>query len=142
MRNVWHHLLESEVIRKNFPTYRITDRPLSELTDSELELLVFKSLQLQKNWTAPNPPCKAENTVITRPDIQRDRVVRIAFLPSGNSRWLITVSSVPSEHLIQCWDTQCPSPKCVGQIGYTTLPRVLVNSDPNHPATLSVTFSR
>ncbi|KAK6978131.1 F-box domain-containing protein [Favolaschia claudopus] len=106
-KSVWHDLLKTEVVQKNIPIPRLGGRHLVSLTTEELEQCLSDALRLRRNWTSGSP-VPLHRLSLRTADQLHTQIVSLAFLPSPDRRWLISLSLQSDDgqriFTLQCWD--------------------------------------
>ncbi|KAG8881435.1 hypothetical protein FRB97_009561 [Tulasnella sp. 331] len=97
-RSIWAHAFLNLENHITGPKPRL-ERPIKTYNSLELEALVVKMVQLDKNWTSPNPEPRSIRE-ISRP-LSEDSLL----LPGG--RWLLMVTKGPPTRLV-AYDLETP----------------------------------
>ncbi|KAF9038578.1 hypothetical protein BJ165DRAFT_1407721 [Panaeolus papilionaceus] len=115
-RVIWRNCLQKRVTDAHIPIPGLKNRSLDSLPPRDLERLVYRALELRKNWNAESP-VKTREAVL--PVADPVHVVSLNFIRNGGRSLLVSLRLYtnlrPRVFHLEVWDLEDWLPRCVAQ---------------------------
>lgn len=113
---LWRRLLREQIARRYLPIPGLRDVTVDVLNGPEIERLLQRAFELQRNWRSPYPIAKATTTLKAQ---DPGRVIFLEFLKRPGCSWLLSVSVFAESphrrrYTIECWEVG-NAPKCIAR---------------------------
>lgn len=113
---IWRNCLQKRVTDAHIPIPGLKNRSLDSLPPRDLERLVYRALELRKNWNAESP-VKTREAVL--PVADPVHVVSLNFIRNGGRSLLVSLRLYtnlrPRVFHLEVWDLEDWLPRCVAQ---------------------------